>query len=94
MNILHPAATGRTPSRPEVPSPSRLRKDPPYLITTLEAIVTRISQKGILKTTGFLVIEHSRRRELEESYGSLSLVKSRRYGDTSVSIYSLGDLNG
>ena len=68
--------------------------DPPYLITALEAIVTRISQKGILKTTGLLVIEHSRRQELEESYGSLSLVRSRRYGDTSVSIYSLGDLNG
>lgn len=68
--------------------------DPPYLATGLEAIVTRISQRDILKTAGLLVVEHSRRRELEEVYGSLHLAKSRRYGDTCVSIYGLGDLDG
>ncbi len=65
--------------------------DPPYQLDDLGLILARIGEGGVLSSRGLLVVEHSSRRPLEKEYGRLSLKKSRRYGDSTVSIYSLGE---
>jgi 16S rRNA (guanine(966)-N(2))-methyltransferase RsmD len=64
--------------------------DPPYGAVDLEVLLRSLDEHNLVKTGGRLVIEHSARDALTGSCGNLSRIEERRYGDTSVSIYSSG----
>ena len=69
--------------------------DPPYALAESAAggvwtVLARLAGGGYAKPGGLVVLEHSRRATPPETIGSLSLVKSRRHGDTCVTIYRMG----
>lgn len=64
--------------------------DPPYEKGWVERVLRSLSQEKILEDNGILVMEHSRREEVKESYGSLALQDQRRYGGTCLSFLGHG----
>jgi 16S rRNA (guanine(966)-N(2))-methyltransferase RsmD len=65
--------------------------DPPYDAPDLEEVVSRLAEEGHIDQRGLLVVEHSKRVALAESYGSLKRWRSRRHGDTVLDIYVRGE---
>jgi len=62
--------------------------DPPYNTDELDKIMNNTPLKDILNIGAVLVVEHSKRKTLPcPNSKELCLVKSRRYGDTVLSIY-------
>lgn len=57
--------------------------DPPYAQLNVD-VVERLG--GLLNASGLLVVSHSARHEAPE-LGGLSLVRTRVYGDTGISLY-------
>ncbi len=66
--------------------------DPPYDADPWDRIMTMLDERGLLKEDAVVVAEHPSRRGLAERYGRLARARSRRYGDTSVSVYVLEDM--
>ncbi|HJX03843.1 MAG TPA: 16S rRNA (guanine(966)-N(2))-methyltransferase RsmD [Dehalococcoidia bacterium] len=62
--------------------------DPPYADTGIEDILKQLGAGRIMEEEAFLVVSHSSRVALKEAYGRMNLIKARRYGDTSISIYT------
>jgi 16S rRNA (guanine(966)-N(2))-methyltransferase RsmD len=65
--------------------------DPPYEMRGIEEIVGKLATSAIVGLNGILVVEHSKRLELAESYGDMKRWRSRRYGDTMLDIYVKGE---
>ncbi|MBM3932754.1 MAG: 16S rRNA (guanine(966)-N(2))-methyltransferase RsmD [SAR202 cluster bacterium] len=63
--------------------------DPPYELDPWEAVLGSLGSGRLLDDDAIVVAEHRHNRELAERYGRLTRTTSRRYGDTSVSIYRL-----
>ncbi len=63
--------------------------DPPYGMANISGFLGAIAGSALMDRETTLAIEHSRRVPLESSYGPLKLVKSRRHGDTVVSLFRL-----
>ncbi len=63
--------------------------DPPYDADPWDGVMTQLDEGGVLEQEAIVVAEHSSRLELAPAYGSLVRARSRRYGDTSVSVYIL-----
>ncbi len=63
--------------------------DPPYDADPWANVMTQLNEGGMLEQDSIVVAEHSSRLELAPAYGGLVRARSRRYGDTSVSVYSL-----
>ena len=61
--------------------------DPPYADAGTVDTVAEIAAGGLLKDKGVMVVEHAWRAPLPQRAGALSLLKTRRYGDTAVSVY-------
>lgn len=61
--------------------------DPPYDSQELNAVLKLLSQSKITNNGALLAIPHSHRTYLEEAYGLFHLVRRRRHGDTTISIY-------
>lgn len=61
--------------------------DPPYADPDLPSLLQRLFSSKAVTPRSTVVIEHSRRRALEESYGGFRLMKELRHGDTRVSVY-------
>ena len=68
--------------------------DPPYDTGDWEKLLSELGKGGIIETDGIAVIEHRHTAVLGESYGALVQTTRRRYGDTGVSIYRAGLVNG
>ena len=68
--------------------------DPPYDLDPWDLMMDRLQGGRLLSEGALVVTEHSHRRELAERYGRMVRVTSRRYGDTSVSIYGAGAPDG
>ena len=64
--------------------------DPPYDTDPWDEVMTQLDEGGMLKQEAIVVAEHSSRLDLGQAYGRLARARSRRYGDTSVSVYDLG----
>ena len=62
--------------------------DPPYRLKTLDPVLETLAQSGLMEAEGVVVVGHSKRLGLKERYGSLSKVRSRRYGDSVVDFFS------
>lgn len=78
-------AAERVPARLTGPY-SILLADPPY-DEDAAGVLRGIAAAGLLGAGAILVWEHSSRREAPRELGPLLLVRSRRYGDTQVSMY-------
>lgn len=61
--------------------------DPPYYDEGAPAVLREIAESPLVGDDTVLVFEHHRRRLAPGSLGSLLLYRSRRHGDTVVSIY-------
>lgn len=61
--------------------------DPPYALPGLDRLVMELAASNILAPGGILVLPHSSRIALVDSYGRLRRVKERRHGDTLISLY-------
>jgi 16S rRNA (guanine966-N2)-methyltransferase len=63
--------------------------DPPYADPAISEVLKTVASPTFIKPEGLMVVEHSRRVSLPDRFNSMYLVKSRRHGDTSVSIYAV-----
>ena len=61
--------------------------DPPYSDTTTGNLLMQLDSSNYVHQESLIVVSHASRSPLEGSYGSLHLVKEKRHGDTSISIY-------
>jgi len=61
--------------------------DPPYLGPELALVLPRIMEGAIISPGGWVVVEHSCKKNLSQEMGRLYLSKQRRYGETVLSFY-------
>ena len=61
--------------------------DPPYDLDPWETLMSRLSESCLLKDKAIVVAEHRYQMQLADEYGYLVRLKSRRHGDTSISVY-------
>ncbi len=61
--------------------------DPPYYDEDAPEVVRRTAASPLVDKETVLVFEHHRRRSARDELGPLRLYRSRRHGDTTVSIY-------
>ena len=61
--------------------------DPPYATDLAEQCLQEIGAAGTLASTGLVIVEHDRRSQPGEVFGTLVKTDTRRYGDTCVSFY-------
>lgn len=64
--------------------------DPPYALGVYEEVLMRLAQSSLLNEGAWVVVEHHHKQALEESYGTLTLIDSRRTGDNRQSYYGSG----
>jgi 16S rRNA (guanine(966)-N(2))-methyltransferase RsmD len=60
--------------------------DPPYKQNLISEILTFIDENDLLYDKGQVICEFSD-EHLEETYGSLKVIKERQYGDKTIKIY-------
>ena len=63
--------------------------DPPYRLETLDPVLETLARMSLIETEGVVVVGHSKRLSLNDRYGTLSKILSRRYGDSTVDFFSL-----
>lgn len=64
--------------------------DPPYADPAIEDTIRAVGASGLLAEGGLLVVGHSPRVTLADTYGPLRRLTLRRLGDSCFSIYELG----
>lgn len=65
--------------------------DPPYADPAIEDTIRAVSASGLLADDGLLVVGHSPRVPLADSYDLIRRRKFRRLGDSCFSIYEVAD---
>jgi 16S rRNA (guanine966-N2)-methyltransferase len=65
--------------------------DPPYANTTNEDFILQLAQSKLVGEKTTVVVTHSSRIPLEQSYAALKMVKEQRHGDSCVSFYQKED---
>ena len=68
--------------------------DPPYNFNLWDQLMGLIIKSGVLKDTCTVIAEHMYKQPLEDDYGKLEKSHFRRYGDTSISIYTVRESDG
>jgi 16S rRNA (guanine(966)-N(2))-methyltransferase RsmD len=61
--------------------------DPPYASGELDMVLPLIDERSILGDNGVVIAEHSSKKKLLSEIGSLKLIKTYKYGDTSLTFY-------
>jgi len=61
--------------------------DPPYADPVVPDLLESLSRPRFLKRGGYMIVEHSSRVSLLGCYGDAMLIKTRRHGDTCISMY-------
>jgi 16S rRNA (guanine966-N2)-methyltransferase len=61
--------------------------DPPYKDKTIGELLEQLAKSKLVEAHTIVVITHSSRFALGTSYGSLQLIKERRHGDSTISVY-------
>jgi 16S rRNA (guanine(966)-N(2))-methyltransferase RsmD len=61
--------------------------DPPYASPTIEATVATIAESQLVEDGTIVVVGHWPRLTLQEQYGRLTQLTTRRLGDSSFTIY-------
>ena len=83
---VHKAAADRTIGRLTGPY-TLILADPPYGDETALETIERIAASALADAETILVVEHHRRVAPPETIGGMRLYRTRRHGDTVVSIY-------
>ncbi len=65
--------------------------DPPYADPGLEPLLAQVAASPRLVAGAVVVVFHSSRLPLSPGYDGLGLLRERRHGDTTVSIYRKGE---
>ena len=68
--------------------------DPPYALDDWQRVMTALNRPGMLDDNGLVVTEHRHDSAMADGFGNLMLLTRRRYGDTAISIYEVGDVDG
>ena len=63
--------------------------DPPYRLEALDPILSALDRAHLMEHEGIVVVGHSKRVELKRNYGTLSLERSRRHGDSVVDFFAV-----
>lgn len=66
--------------------------DPPYALPGVQLVMGRLASSGLIDKNGVAVVEHSSHAEWADSYGDVGKIDTRRYGDTTLSIYRAGEI--
>jgi 16S rRNA (guanine966-N2)-methyltransferase len=61
--------------------------DPPYDDAGTGMVLERLAASPLVRRDGVVVLEHSKRSAVAEAYGDLHLLKTRRHGDTCISMF-------
>jgi 16S rRNA (guanine(966)-N(2))-methyltransferase RsmD len=61
--------------------------DPPYSNTSTGDLITEIASSGLAGAKTTVVVSHSSRLPLNQTYGALNLIKERRHGDSCISFF-------
>jgi 16S rRNA (guanine966-N2)-methyltransferase len=61
--------------------------DPPYSDPSINPVIMQLSNSKLIDDQTLLVVSHASRSPLQDSYDGLALIKQKRYGDTTISIY-------
>lgn len=65
--------------------------DPPYYEKLFVSSLQKISDSKILSEDGLVVVEHDTVEKIPDSVGELRKEKSRKYGNTTLTFYSMED---
>ena len=68
--------------------------DPPYGDSPWPTLFSLLGEHGLLAKDGVVVAEHRSDAQPADRYGNLERVSVRRYGDTSISFYTVGETGG
>ena len=68
--------------------------DPPYAMAVGDLLMARLGKSSLLKNQALAVIEHRYGASMAEEYGRLAQMTGRRYGDTGITIYIAGAIDG
>jgi 16S rRNA (guanine(966)-N(2))-methyltransferase RsmD len=68
--------------------------DPPYADPAIARTIMYIAERRLAAPAGVLIVGHSPRVELADTYAPWQRVKFRRLGDSCFSIYQWGDETG
>lgn len=63
--------------------------DPPYASEQLTPLLASLASDGLLREGGIVIFEHASRVPPPEGVSGLILSKSRRHGDTTLSMYEM-----
>jgi len=61
--------------------------DPPYANPYIGKLVAQLATSQLVGTNSIVVVTHSSRIPLDSAYGTLSLTKERRHGDSCIAVY-------
>ena len=61
--------------------------DPPYNDPTAASTLAGVALSPLVGAESVIVMEHSPRLTLESAYGKFNLLRTRRHGDTCISVY-------
>ncbi|MBE0481094.1 MAG: 16S rRNA (guanine(966)-N(2))-methyltransferase RsmD [Dehalococcoidia bacterium] len=65
--------------------------DPPYEDPSISAMISKLASSPLVGEESTLVVEHSKRVALENTYGDFDRTKDLRHGDTCVSVYQYAE---
>jgi 16S rRNA (guanine966-N2)-methyltransferase len=65
--------------------------DPPYADSSIGTTAEKVASSRLIGKESTLVIEHSRRLQLEERYGDFRQIKNLRHGDSCISVYQYAE---
>jgi 16S rRNA (guanine(966)-N(2))-methyltransferase RsmD len=68
--------------------------DPPYEMREWPELLSQLAETAVLSDGGIIVAEHRHTTDLEEAYGRLTVMTRRRFGQTSLTFYKAGELDG
>ncbi len=61
--------------------------DPPYSDPEIDHVVEQLAASRIVGRDTVVVVTHSSRRPLQNTYGSLRMIKEHRHGDSTIALY-------
>ncbi len=67
--------------------------DPPYSDVSLDIFLSKLISSKAAMACSLIVVQHSTRQQLPDTYGHMVLKRLRRYGDTCVSMYVKEELD-
>lgn len=62
--------------------------DPPYEIDPWEDILAELRKHNLLEPRAWIIAEHAARNKLPDNISGAIAINRKRYGDTSITIYS------